>query len=50
MINIHNNNKFPKKCNKKQVEKLESLIISNDDVDQQSEKLYRKDMLDIDFV
>ena len=34
ITNINKNNKLPKRCNKKQAEKLESLRIRNDDIDE----------------
>ena len=49
ITNINKNNKLPKRCNKKQAEKLESLRIRNDDIDELLQELFRRDKFDTEF-
>ena len=49
MIKIYYNNKPPKRSNKKQVEKLEVLIIKNEEIDELLEEIHRRDKFDTEF-
>ena len=46
MIKIYKINTLPKICKKREVTKLESQRMSNDDIDELLEEIHRKDKLD----
>ena len=49
MMKIDKNNKFPKRCNKNQAEKLGALRIRNDDIYELLEETLRRDKFDTKF-
>ena len=49
MIKIDKINILPKRCKKKEAKKLGAIRISNDNIDELIEEIYRRDKLDTDF-
>ena len=49
MMKIDTNNKFPKKCNKKQAENFGALKIRNNNIDDLIEEIFRRSNFDTEF-
>ena len=49
MMKIDKINMLPKRCKKKEVKKLEDIRMSNDNIDELTEEIHRRDKLDTYF-
>ena len=48
-MKLDKNNKLPKRCNKKQANKLGALRIKNDDINELLEEIFRRDKCDTEL-